>query len=309
MKGLLPITCGCTRSFRVSIQAKIPAWFRVLNEHTQGVSKTTVLPNLKQEHLQYDSSQHSYSANNTPTDSPSASPVSLKRSSQNNYSLSKESNLVDSLNLDHPALNTPRSSASLPNFKRSPGHQRNTSVGGSGGGGTLRRKNRGSKKIPADSELFDSKRASMVSIRSDPGDEIKSASKLTHKDSSKAINIPKIFSRAPHSNNSPNLFGETSSSYQSTALHRTGSGNKLSTSRKQQSTPLTKGLISVPVGPLIREKHQPPSRKTLESEFKIEYSGGGGYQDGYCRQCFTKIQIVVKPCLVFEEFEIIPNER
>ncbi len=288
----------------------------MLNEHTQGVSKTTVIPHLKQEQFSHESGQYSLSANNTPTESPSSSPVPSKRSlskssktSRDEYSFSNESSLVDSLNLDHPALTTPGSSASLPHFKRSPGHQRNTSLGG--GISSLRRKNRGSKRVSADSDQFDSKRSSTVSVRSDPGDEVK-AHPTKHTNGSKAIPNPKsLSSRTGPMNNSPNLYtdGGLPSSLQSAALRRTGSGNRIVTSRKQQSTPLTKGLISVPVGPLIREKPQPPARKTLESEFKVQYSGGGGYGDGYCRQCFAKLQIVVKPCLVFEEFEILTTKR
>ncbi len=320
VKALLPILSGSCGSFTVSIRAKIPAWFRVLNEHTQGISKTTVFPNLKQEQLFQDSGHHSYSANTTPRESPTSSPIakrnqsalrsSLKSKSGRDYSSSKGSVLMDSLDLDHPALTSPRSTASLPHFRRSPGHQRNTSLGG----GTLKRKNRGSKRLPMDIDVFDIKRASMVSIRSDPGDEGKSRPKLSSKgsESSKAVAIPKsIESRASPISNSPHLYSENGipSSVQSSNLHRTSSGNKSSTPRKQQQTPLTKGSISVPMGPLIREKPQPPSRKNLEGEFKIQYSGGGGYAEGYCRQCFTKLPIVVKPCLVFEHFEVLSTEK
>ncbi len=322
MKALLPILSGSCRSFTVSIRAKIPAWFRVLNEHTQGISKTTVFPSLKHEQSFQDSGHHSYSANTTPTESPTSSPVSkrtlfafrssFKSKSGRDYSSSKKSSLMESLNLDHPSLTSPRSTASLPHFRRSPGHQRNTSLGG---GGTLKRKNRGSKALPTDLDVFDMKRASMVSTRSDPGEEGKSRPKLSSKgsaESSKAVAIPKsVESRASLISNSPHLYSDNGipSSVQSSNLHRSSSGNKSSAPRKQQQTPLTKGSISVPMGPLIREKPQPPRRKNLEGEFKIQYSGGGGYVDGYCRQCFTKLPIVVKPCLVFEQFEVLSTER
>lgn len=252
---------------------------------------------------------------------------------------------MDSLNLDHPSLNGSwgiRSSSTLPSsvIRRSPGHQRNPSLGNFG-----KRKLRGSgikktgKEALEDDDWFTmydkKKRASMVSTRSDPG-EREDGTSLTKRFGFKARNlgstestksVPIPLTGEPRMQDplstSPFLHSETSPaspahSYQpqsglstkrgSTDLPRTGSGSKAVTNRKQHP-PLTKGHISVPFGPLIREKPQPPSRKRIVGEFKIQYTGGGGYLEGYCREAFANLPVVVKPCLIFERFNILSVER
>ena len=367
IESLLPLSKGSPRSFFVTAIAKIPAWFRVLNDHTQGISKTTVFPSRPQS--QNESRCESLSASNTPTGTPTSSPTlkhpryqtgkffsprstsksagkpSKMDESDDPYSRSKDSSLVDSLNLDHPSLKGSwgvGSSNTLPSsiIRRSPGHQRNPSLGNFGKRklrGSVIKKTSGKEALEDDdwfAKLDDKKRASMVSTRSDPGEReegISLKNRFTLKsrgsgaESTKSVPIPlkgEPRMQDPLST-SPFLHSETmpvspTHSYQSQSgllsgkgsadLPRTGSGSKGPGNRKQHP-PLTKGLISVPFGPLMREKPQPPSRKRIVGEFKLQYTGGGGYLEGYCREAFANLPVVVKPCLIFERFNILSVER
>ena len=327
---MLPLSRGHSGSFVVSICGKIPDWFRVLNEYTQGISKTTVFPDLKQEPRQSftGSSHHSHSANTTPNESPTSSPLpkrfslprsknkrASERSSGSDFSFSKDSSLMDSLNLENPALTNARTSSTLPGISRSPGHQRNTSIGSGGTLGRLKPAARGSKKVGSKhgSDLdWEDKRVSIMSIRSDPGEEARNRNKRRSSEQPKAIPIPKSETRASPFGTSPQLYhhhGLSNGSTQSPSnLNRTPSGNKAGP-RVRQQVVLTKGNISTPMGPLIRQKPQPPARRVVQSEFKIQYTGGRGYLEGFCRKCSASLKIVVKPCLVFEKFEILSDQQ
>lgn len=61
--------------------------------------------------------------------------------------------------------------------------------------------------------------------------------------------------------------------------------------------------ISNPVGPLYKENLR-PSKVKVVGEFSLEYSGGKGLRDGFCRECKANVQIVVKPVLTFEQFDV-----
>ena len=330
VKAMLPLSKGHSGSFIVSIRGKIPDWFRVLNEYTQGISKTTVFPDLKYEPRQSfsGSSHHSHSANTTPNESPTSSPIpkrlSLPRSKNkraseqscgSDFSFSKESSLMDSLNLENPALTSARTSSTLPGISRSPGHQRNTSIGSGGTLGRWKPASRGSKKVVSkdETDLELDKRFSVMSIRSDPGDEVRNRTKRKSSEQPKAIPIPKSETRASPFGTSPQLYhhdlSSVSSSQSHSSLNRTPSGNKAGTRVRQQAAVLTKGSISTPVGPLIRQKPQPPTRRVVQSQFKIQYTGGRGYLEGFCRKCSASLKIVVKPCLVFEKFEILSDQQ
>lgn len=337
IESLLPLSKGRRGSFIVTAIAKIPSWFRVLNDHTQGISKTTVFPSSQNSFGE--SPHHSLSSNNTPSSTPTASPTlkpqrpqpdksgSLLRSSPKPVR-STDLALMDSLNLDQPgAWSHHHSGSTLPNFVRSPGHQRNKSMGNSVKRKFTKRKS--SKEAEEDNvfSLFDSKRASMMSTRSDPGDgeEVRPSKKrittaLTSRggQESKPVSIPQTVEgriQDPVST-SPYLYSDQSLTSQpgllvgmaSSDLNRTGSGSKGQLTRKPNSS-LTKGHISVPLGPLIREKPQPPSRKRVDGEFRLQYTGGSGFLQGYCRETFASLPVVVKPCLIFEQFDVLSAEQ
>ena len=83
-----------------------------------------------------------------------------------------------------------------------------------------------------------------------------------------------------------------------------GSGNKGKWHNNNSSTSNTR-YISNPIGPLYKENLRPPSRVRIVGEFCLEYSGGRGLQEGFCRECRANVQIMVKPVLTFEQFDVV----
>ena len=176
---------------------------------------------------------------------------------------------------------------------------------------------------------MDSKRAS---IRSDPGDREESklsrfmfkkgTTPFTHSET-KPVAIPKSETAAARlsdlsNGGSPMYFaggGGGGPSYQASlasgvlfgADNKTqslvrglkSSGNK----GKWQPSPSAR-YISNPIGPLYRENPRPPSKVKVVGEFSLEYSGGQGLQEGFCREFRTNLQIIVKPVLTFEQFDV-----
>ena len=179
---------------------------------------------------------------------------------------------------------------------------------------------------------MDSKRAS---IRSDPGDREESklsrftfkkdSTSLIHHSETKPVAIPKSETAAARlsdlsNGGSPMLCaggrvggGGGGPSYQPSlasgvlfsadtktlSLARGSKGNK----GKWQPSPSAR-YISNPIGPLYRDNPQPPSKVKVVGEFSLEYSGGRGLQEGFCREYRTNIQIIVKPVLTFEQFDV-----
>ena len=173
---------------------------------------------------------------------------------------------------------------------------------------------------------MDIKRAS---IRSDPGDREESKlSRLFKKDTThlphsdtKPVAIPKSETAASRLNDLSNggspmyfagggggpsyqaslasgvLFGADAKS-QSLVRASKASGVK----GKWQPSPSAR-YISNPIGPLFRE-NRIPSRVKVVGEFSLEYSGGRGLQEGFYRECRTNLQIMVKPVLTFEQFDV-----
>ena len=80
-----------------------------------------------------------------------------------------------------------------------------------------------------------------------------------------------------------------------------GLGSKLNVRR---SGGLTKGNISLPTGPLHKDRPRPPSRKRLDGKFTLEYSGGAGQVEGYYRTVHLTVAIVIKPSLLFDHFTV-----
>ena len=178
---------------------------------------------------------------------------------------------------------------------------------------------------------MDSKRAS---VRSDPGDREESKlSRFTlRKDSpsvhseTKPVAIPKsetTTGRLSDMSNggSPMFFGGGAgggASYQASltsgvlfgAESKTQSlarGLKSSNNKgkwHQSSSGSNTRYISNPIGPLYKENLRPPSKVKVVGEFSLEYSGGKGLQEGFCRECRTNVQIMVKPVLTFEQFDV-----
>ena len=182
---------------------------------------------------------------------------------------------------------------------------------------------------------MDSKRAS---VRSDPGD--REESKLSRfgfkKDTSsfhsdtKPVSIPKSETTAARLSDlsngaSPMFFGAgvggggggvaghhqslasgvlfgAEAKTQSLARGLKGSNNKGKWQPSSSST--NTRYISNPIGPLYKENLRPPSKVKVVGEFSLEYSGGNGLREGFCRECRANVQIVVKPVLTFEQFDV-----
>ena len=173
---------------------------------------------------------------------------------------------------------------------------------------------------------MDSKRAS---IRSDPGDREESklsrfmfkkdTTPLTHSET-KPVAIPKSETAAARlsdlsNGGSPMYFAGGGPSYQAslasgvlfgadTKSQSLVRGSKSSGIKgKWQPSPSAR-YISNPIGPLYRENPRPPSKVKVVGEFSLEYSGGRGLQEGFCREYRTNLQIIVKPVLTFEQFDV-----
>ena len=255
---------------------------------------------------------------------------------------SAESSLVDSLNLDHPSFSS--GTKTLPNLARTFAPQlKNQSL--RRGKPSAQHKGHSHKISFGDIEAaldFSNKRAS---VRSDPGDRSsrqtpthnKSTSRPQSSESSsssKPIPIPKsdtLAGRIPEIGNviesspvlnrgartqihthhrmhslglSPNL---NSMSRFSSGMR--GSLKATSANRRQQPSQIHKREISEPVGPLFKEIPRPPNRTQVVGEFKIDYRGGKGSEEGYYRQALASVPVVVKPSIMFEQFDVNSLER
>ncbi len=88
-----------------------------------------------------------------------------------------------------------------------------------------------------------------------------------------------------------------------------GSLKATSANRRQQPSQIHKREISEPVGPLFKEIPRPPNRTQVVGEFKIDYRGGKGSEEGYYRQALASVPVVVKPSIMFEQFDVNSLER
>lgn len=48
--------------------------------------------------------------------------------------------------------------------------------------------------------------------------------------------------------------------------------------------------------------------KCVEAILKVEYSGGPGYEEGYCRCCSVALSIDIQPSVVFHKWDVLPSE-
>lgn len=65
---------------------------------------------------------------------------------------------------------------------------------------------------------------------------------------------------------------------------------------------INKGGISLPKGLFFKEVAQPLQKSKAVGEFVFEYSGGVGM--GYYREVAVDVSVLVRPCLLFEQFDV-----
>lgn len=267
---------------------------------------------------------------------PNSSPV-IKRTATHQRKASNEglgrreragSSLMDSLNLDTPLLDARSNSSTLPNFERS------SPSSSSHKANSLRRvKDKKSKVgnlkrvLDIDEDIFGlDKRAS---VRSDPGDRERrekgnkfrglkshmSGSSHTSPtssiasiptDASQPISIPHRSIDHDVSGSGP-LFKTGSDSFGKgqVPLQATNSQGK---SAKGRAT-INKMNISLPKGPLYKEVVQSPKKSRVIGEFRFQYSGGEGAVEGYYREAEASVSVEVRPCLLFEQFDISNTDK
>ena len=353
INSLLPITKSKTTSFRVTVQAKIPPWFRIINDATSSFARRAVGlfdctsqgsihtsdNTLKTSHLlDFQSSSN----NSTPNSSPipkrtrgtplhgglSAFKMPTKRKSSDSAysSLDQESMTLESLDLHIPQKPGQSSSQSSSPTRYHSSLSRSVKPPLKGG----RKRAVDDVEAALDGYVFsmDSKRAS---VRSDPGDReesklsrfiFKKETSLTHSET-RPVAIPKSETTAARlsdmSNGGSPMFFAGGPSYQpslssgvlfgaepkSQGLAR---GLKGSGSRGKWQSGTSNRYISNPIGPLYKEDLRPPNKVKIVGEFSLEYSGGKGIKEGFCRECRTNLQIIVKPVLTFEQFDVSLGE-
>lgn len=255
-----------------------------------------------------------------------ASNEGLERNSTSRVSTS----LMDSLNLDHPLLNTRTNSSTLPRLggRASPSglsqKQNNLvrSKKNKGGGGGFQK----SVGLYYDDVIFGlDKRAS---IRSDPGDREQGKSRV-HKSqmggsshTSPTSSITGIHTDATHPINIPHSKHSVEQEGSGNSTIKVGSdsfgkspGNNLSRNASLQSKGskgrggINKGNISLPKGPLYKEVLHSPKRVKVVGEFLFEYSGGQGAAEGYYRETEANVSVLVRPCLLFEQFDVSSSDK
>ena len=382
LQTLVPLSKEQVGAFLMTISARIPSWFRVLNDQlTTGVSKpayfhhhgnisaSTISSGGGRASFQSfesppalgggSSSPHSSTSYDSTSSSPTLSPVAKRPRNQTNLHVASSASsegseqrnaLVESLDLDHPAFSgkskrhsnsatLPHSGCSSPvetqkrasTLQRTPKINRKNVVGA--------RDNLG--EFDYDKVFFpDDKRAS---IRSDPGDRTRpplsgtrhSTSARSRKQkvatgldvtNSKPMSVPRNEARlasqyggspiletavgaSSSSSGKPSTFSVESEIHRPqgkfiTPLTRSTATRNQSTSARKPSSSISKGLISTPFGPLFKEVPRAPSETKVVGRFSIEYSGGAGGREGYCRSTETSVTVFVRPALVFERFEI-----
>ena len=241
------------------------------------------------------------------------------------------SSLMDSLNLDHPLLNSRTNSGTLPNMRASTSSNKQNSFVRSKKTGSSR--SGYSKKLGVESGwdyegviIGLDKRAS---IRSDPGDRDQGKVMKAHvgsgsvhtsptssmmaiqSDTSYPINIPHS-TNTSHSDlhSSPILkpgsepITKTQSLIRNTSLQSKGGG-----SVRGGRPSINKGNISLPTGPLYKEVPTPPKKMKVTGDFLFKYSGGQSLAEGYYREAEANMSVVVQPCLLFEQLDISNSEK
>lgn len=237
---------------------------------------------------------------------------------RSNNTARRNSTLMDSLNLDHPLdllVDSRGNTNTLPNFGRA-----SSSTHGHKSNSLMRSKKsvKGGQKragLDYDDVVFGlDKRAS---IRSDPGDRdkgkfrnLKFASSVSSHTSptSSFISIPAAPSLPitipPHSTEHDTAGNASSDSFGKSGpqgMARNSQGSKGSKGRT-----IAKMNISLPKGPLYKES---PKKVKVVGEFVFEYSGGEGEGLGYYREAEANVSVVVRPCLLFEKFDISSSDK
>lgn len=340
IQSILPLRKNDIRGVSITIHGKVPSWLRVDND--MGVAQPTLLaysPGIiavpdQQKSLPNGTTpkSHSFDFEVPSTSSPSVSTTSsslapplvarsptsspvlrrttkkprsnlfafhtMKRRSSNMVAPETEafaipsSSLIGSLSLEHPALFDSR-------IKKTPHTLPSTSEKRTS---TQRREPKPTANFfdDYDFDRFSDKRAS---IRSEPGDEF-STPPARHRFSlkprvvaSNSVPIPKSESVTA----TLASLGDERSMFEPLTGKNTSS---LPRTINRRSTPITKGNISLPTGPLRRAVPHPPQRKQVYGQFVLEYSGGEGGAEGYYREVTTKVTVNVKPSLIFGQFEV-----
>lgn len=328
INSFLPLKKGKVGTVVVTIATKVPSWYHIIKD-TVGISvlshKDGGLVTLSGQGspspdvLQSSSS----SASNTPNSSPIMKrprgargwPAKRKSSEDSSYS---GSSLMESLNLDHPSFSL-KGTKTLPSIPRRLAYPQSKAQ-------SLGRHQKppgrddGLMDVEAALDL-DSMSNKRASVRSDPGDRDNRPARNRPKPDSKPIPIPKTdsitaASRIPEIGSviesspipEPRL-GHTpthqrmSSHPKFTSGIRVGS-LKIGPGHRRQVAPLHKGVISEPLGPVFKELPRLPNNEMVTGEFKVEFTGGQGAEEGFYREVVSKVPVTVRPCVMFEQFDI-----
>lgn len=234
------------------------------------------------------------------------------------------STLVDSLNLDTPLLLI-GNSRTLPG-RSSPSnsaHKTNSLVRKKpkGGGNVYQHK----RVLDYDDVAFGlDKRAS---VRSDPGDRDRKEKKFrsfkhiggsSHTsptssvisiamDASQPVSIPHHTNAAEWDTSGSPSFNPGSDSSGKGSLPTTRAASLQGKTTKGR-TSISKTNISLPKGPLYKDVVLPPHKDRV-GVFLFQYSGVVGTQEGYYRQAEASIEVDVRPCLLFEQFDISTSDK
>lgn len=335
LASVVPLCRNQCASILVSLHAHVPTGFRLISDTLVGntrpalfsetggiVPLMTTPPN--------GTSSGSSGRSITPNSSPVIKRGQRKASTEGLTRTERTgSSLMDSLNLDTP--HTRSNSNTLPNLDRSSppsiSHQKTNS---------LRRSKKpkvGSQKggvFDIDDVIFGLMENKRASVRSDPGDRERkekpsrfrslkshvggsshtsptsSISSLPPADHSQPISIP------PHTgdqeaNGSP-LFkpGSDSLGKGGQVLNRNLSSQGKSAKGR---VGINKMNISLPTGPLYKEVVQSPKKSKVIGKFRFQYTGGEGAAEGYYREAEASVSVEVRPCLLFEQFDISNTEK
>lgn len=331
----------------VSIQAHVPNSSRLISNFTTGISRPALFSDTREMVALPTGSnelappQGVLSGRTTPNynTTPTSSPIIKRgilghRRKASNGGLEREehasTSLMDSLNLDPPLLNARANSSTLPNL----GGRSSPSSSSHKYGSLIRsaKKTKGSgypknSGLAYDDVIFGlDKRAS---VRSDPGDREQGergkfrlprshvggsshtspTSSVTTisaaaSDSTQPISIPHSSHLTEHEVSGSPIFKIGSDSLKSQGFTKNASSQNRGSKGRGN---ITKGNISLPKGPLYKEVVH--KKVKVVGEFVFEYSGGEGVAQGYYREVEANISVVIRTCIMFEQFDIGNSDK
>ena len=338
LNSSLPLISNRKYSLCVSVKASIPYYYRLISDFTNTVLRQPHFSEAEEvKTIPQGTAQELSQTTDSNVAAGSSTTSSLKRGQRTFQTLlghrrkpsneglerggSKQtrsgSSLMESLNLDHPLMDS-RHSNTVPNMVRS-SPARSSYKGtrfkkndSSKGSGQQKKSNHVNSMLDYDDVILGlDKRAS---VRSDPGERDqgdRGKSKL------KISRVGVSYHTSPTSSSTAiasdsmrpvNIFG----SIESDGTSSDSSAKTQSLKRNisfQASNPkvrpnINKGNISLPTGPLYKAVPQPPKRVKVVGEFVFDYSGGKSASEGYYREGGANVSVFVRPCLLFDLFDM-----